>query len=253
MAKRFTDSGKWKRPWFRGLGIHAKVLWQYMCDECDHAGIFIADFDLISFQVGFRVDESKLMSWLGTKLVQVDRDKYFIPSFFDFQYADAKDGFKAKQSAIKILKSYGLVDESDLIIDLTNRYLSVQGQSPDCPSISISKIKIKGNTGSAEGEIETLYQGYPRKQGKSDGIKRLLADLGAGAQAADMVRARDNYIAHLKRDNVEAKYIQHFSTWANKWRDWLDPSHGTSENFAKNGSGFDWEKYEREKANQGAS
>jgi hypothetical protein len=252
MAKRFTDTGKWKRPWFQGLSRDAKLLWIFLCDDCDHVGIWIADFELMSLRLGMRVDEARLKELVGDKLVKIDADKYFIPSFFTFQYGEAKDGFKAKQSAIKTLRFWNLVDESDSLKDFTNSYLSVQVLSMDCPSISISKIKIISNSGSAEGEVEALYRGYPRKQGKSDGFKRLVADLNAGALATDMVKARDNYIAYLKRDNVEAKYIQLFSTWANKWRDWLDPSHGTSENYAKNNSGYDWEKYEREKTEQGA-
>lgn len=155
MAKRFTDTNKWKRPWFRDLGLHAKIVWQYICDDCDHAGIWIADYNLISFQVGFKVDEEKITAWLGDKLVRLEKDKLFIPSFFEFQYKDAKPGFKAKQSAIKELSNYGLIDvNTDSLIDLTNSYLSVARLSKDSHSIGIGKINIigKGNTGGVGGK-----------------------------------------------------------------------------------------------------
>lgn len=233
MAKRFTDTGKWKRPWFRALSAQAKVLWQYMVDECDHAGIWIADFGLATFQVGFKVDESVLAELLGDKLVKLGDDRYFIPSFFEFQYADAKDSFKAKQSALKELRSWNLLDDSDSLIDLSNSYLSVTGLSLDCPIKSKSKIKGKSkiNTGSAEGaepatdaDREAVYAEYPQKVGKSAGLAKLKKLCPTRDELAEFKTAMLNYVADCKKTN---RYFKQFDTFVNStWRDWLDPSHG---------------------------
>jgi hypothetical protein len=232
MAKRFTDTTKWKRPWFRALSPHAKVLWQYLCDECDHAGIFLADFELTTFQVGFKVDEEKLRSLLGDKIVKIDKDRYFIPSFFEFQYGDAKDGFKAKQSAIKSLKAWNLLDESDSLIDLTNSYLSVTELSPDCHIIG--KIKIKGNTGDARGEdpapsdddYEDVYQAYPKKVGKSDGLAKLKKLCPTFESLNRFQLAMHAYVADCKANDV---FLKQFDTLVNsKWQDWLDPDAGSA-------------------------
>jgi len=234
MAKRFTDTTKWKRPWFRALSPHAKVLWQYLCDECDHAGIFLADFELTTFQVGFKVDEEKLRDLLGDKIVKIDRDKYFIPSFFEFQYGDAKDGFKAKQSAIKTLKAWNLLDESDSLKDLSNSYLSVTEQSPDCHIIGKSKSKI--NTGECEGgspatetlvtpaDLEAVYKQYPNKRGKSEGLTKLKKQCPSKDALKKFESAMLAYVADCQRNNI---FLKQFDTFVNsKWEDWLDPETG---------------------------
>lgn len=248
MAKRFTDTTKWKRPWFRSLGLHGKVLWQYLIDDCDHAGLWIADFDLVSFQVGFKVDEPRLAELLGDKIVKIADDKYFIPSFFEFQYADCKDGFKAKQSALKLLRAWNLLDESDSLKDLTDSYLTVPIQSVDCHIKIKSKIKIKSNTGSAEGgytpEFEALWKTYPRKTDKVSAFKAFTANVPP-EDIPLVPRAIENYRAELKRDHTEAKYIKHGATFFNagRWRGWLDPSHG-SEDFSEGSGQIDWTKFE---------
>lgn len=247
MAKRFTDTEKWKRPWYRSLPLQAKVVWQYLCDECDHAGIWIADFDLLTFQVGFKVDEEKLKEWLGTKLVRLDRDKYFIPSFFEFQYGTADKMFKAKVSALNRLAEFGIVDESGTFKDLTNSYLSLTEVSKD--TYGIGKGKSKSIRGSAEGEtsdaLAALYRDYPRKEGKSGGMKRLARDLKAGATLDELNRALQRFVEHHRKKGTEKNYLPHFSTWTSEWRDWLEDDHGHSEDFAaEQGGSVDWTRFE---------
>ena len=40
MAKRFTDCEKWRDPWFMDLSLAGKVLFMYLCDNCDMAGFY---------------------------------------------------------------------------------------------------------------------------------------------------------------------------------------------------------------------
>ena len=40
MAKRFTDTMKWNEDWYLDLALVDKLFWIYICDNCDHAGIF---------------------------------------------------------------------------------------------------------------------------------------------------------------------------------------------------------------------
>jgi hypothetical protein len=241
MAKRFTDTTKWKRPWFRTLGIHAKVLWQYMCDECDHAGIFIADFELVSFQVGFKVDEEKLTAWLGDKLVRVDRDKYFIPSFFEFQYGGSDAMFRAKQGALKVLADHALIDPATgQIKDLTNSCLRP-------PKGSLTLIELQG-IGTITGkelipdfsakqrvtqvELEEAYKEYPRKEGKSEGMRLARAEIKTKSDLANFRKAIGHYRDKCKSAGKAPEFIKYFSSFMAEWTDWLDPSHGTGEDFS---------------------
>ena len=58
MAKRYTESNKWKNSWFRKLHPKYKLFWVYMLDQCDHAGLWEVDVELAAFQMGVKLNES---------------------------------------------------------------------------------------------------------------------------------------------------------------------------------------------------
>lgn len=242
MAKRFTDTTKWKRPWFRQLNTQAKLMWTYLLDECDHAGIFIADFDLITFQLGFKVDETKLREWVGDKLVKVSDDKYFIPSFFDFQYGNSDSGFRAKQGALKLLAKYGLLEDSgNSLKDLTKSYLSLI----ETQGTGISTSTSKGKEGCGEipielrptaADYEDVYQQYPHKVGKSGGITKLKKLCPTFQTLNEFQIAMLAYVADCK---AQDRFLKQFDTFVNSpFRDWLDPTAGGTN--AAGASGYDW-------------
>ena len=52
MAKRFM-SNCFEKKWFRELPIRLKIVWFYLLNKCNHAGILDdLDLDLLSFQIG---------------------------------------------------------------------------------------------------------------------------------------------------------------------------------------------------------
>lgn len=235
MAKRFTDTNKWRNEWFKGLSPHAKLIWVYLCDDCDHAGIWMSDFEVMSIRTGIKIDEAKFKEWLGQKVIKVDPSRYFVPSFFDFQYGASKEGFRAKQSALASLQKYGLVDTQGTLIEhLVDTPPTLSEQSMDCHSISISKSKSgsKSNTGSAEGaatsaEYEAVYQQYPKKVGKSDGLEKLKKSCPLKSQLDEFEKAMVAYVAKCK---VNETFFKQFDTFVNsRWKDCLDPAYGDTE------------------------
>ena len=46
MAKRFTDTDKWKKGFIRNLPAKYKLLWLYILDDCNHAGVWETDFEV---------------------------------------------------------------------------------------------------------------------------------------------------------------------------------------------------------------
>ena len=109
MAKRFTDTEKWKKKFLRGLDGAYKLLWFFILDDCDHAGIWHVNFDIASVYIGEDIDESRAIEIFKDKVVVFDKgEKWFIPSFIDFQYIKLTENNRAHNSVIIKLKKYNL-------------------------------------------------------------------------------------------------------------------------------------------------
>ena len=70
-----------------------------------------------------------------------------------------------------------------------------------------------------EFDFDALYLKFPRKIGKKSGIERLRKTINTIEKYNLLNQALDNYISMC--DGKEEKYILHFSTFANKWADYL--------------------------------
>ena len=80
--------------------------------------------------------------------------------------------------------------------------------------------------------IEAAYQSYPRKLGKSPGMKIARAKIRSLEGAEALKQAIYNYRQHLKREKTESQYVLYFSTFMRQWTDWLDENHGAADSFS---------------------
>lgn len=109
MAKRFTDSTKWSKPFIRSMKAPYKLLWLYILDECDHAGIWQVDFDVAQVKIGERLNLETALEQLKGKIYPfADGEKWFIPDFIDFQYGVLNPENRAHNSVIQLLNKYNL-------------------------------------------------------------------------------------------------------------------------------------------------
>lgn len=92
--KRFTETQKWEDPWFRKLKPEMKLLWQWILDRCDNAGVIDPDMELASFQIGYGYPMDTLLEF-GDRVVKLPGGKWFIPKFIDFQYGKLSADCKA--------------------------------------------------------------------------------------------------------------------------------------------------------------
>ena len=108
MSKRFTCTNKWQKKWFRGLSPLQKCFWLYLCDTCNHAGIWEVDFELASFFLGQRITLKDVEETFKKQYVETeDSKKWFIKDFVDFQYGELNPENRAHLSVINILKKEG--------------------------------------------------------------------------------------------------------------------------------------------------
>lgn len=114
MAKRFTDTNKYKKPFIRGLQGAYKIFWDYLYHECDHAGIWIVDFEVAQLYVGKdmpinKIDALKYFNEGEKRIIEIDNGlRWFLPSFVEFQYGELNEQNRAHNSVISILNKYGL-------------------------------------------------------------------------------------------------------------------------------------------------
>lgn len=111
MAKRFTDTDKWKKAWFRKLGSQGRDLWSYLHDNCDFAGFFEIDCGRISFELGFEVTLNLIGEVLNGRWEIITPDSIFLPAFIDFQYGVLNESVKPHQSVIRKMKSKGVWEQ----------------------------------------------------------------------------------------------------------------------------------------------
>lgn len=108
MAKRMTDTDKWKKRFIRELKPKHKLLWLYILDDCNHAGIWEIDLDVASIRVGEAVGYKDL-DVFGNKIIMFDNDeKCFIPDFIEFQYGELNPNSNVHKSVISLLSRYNL-------------------------------------------------------------------------------------------------------------------------------------------------
>ena len=108
MAKRMTDTDKWKKRFIRELKPKHKLLWLYILDDCNHAGIWEIDLDVASIRVGEAVGYKDL-DVFGNKIIMFDNnEKCFIPDFIDFQYGELNPNSNVHKSVILLLQKYNL-------------------------------------------------------------------------------------------------------------------------------------------------
>ncbi len=109
MAKRFTDTEKWNGNWFCSLDPKEKLIWIYICDRCDHAGIFEINEKLMSFHLGFKVDSKAINTLLKGKAYPISETKLFLPAFVQFQYGELTENCKPHRPTINILSALNLL------------------------------------------------------------------------------------------------------------------------------------------------
>lgn len=108
--KRFTETAKWVDPWFRKLPPKGKLIWLWLCDNCDPCGVIDFDHELASFHIGLEVKESDILSFSG-RVERMDNGKFLIVKFALFQYGKLSRDCKAHIPIFKALEKNGLTEE----------------------------------------------------------------------------------------------------------------------------------------------
>jgi hypothetical protein len=126
VAKRFTDTNKYKKPFIRSLQGAYKLLWDFLYHDCDHAGIWIVDFEIAQTYVGNdmpvnKAEALRLFNSDEIRIIEIDGGKkWFVPSFIEFQYGVLSEKNRAHINVISVLRKHFLL----------NKDLSIKKEKP---------------------------------------------------------------------------------------------------------------------------
>lgn len=112
MAKRFTDTNKFRSPFYRSLPAPYKLLWDLINHDCDHAGLWMVDFEVAQIYIGkdAKIDQAKALSFFNsdeTRIIQLNDGRVWliIPFIFE-QYGSLNPSNRVHQSVISTLEKY---------------------------------------------------------------------------------------------------------------------------------------------------
>ncbi len=105
MAKRLTDTKKWNDDWYISLSNDYRIVWQWLLDNCSHAGLCKRSIGLLNLMCRTTLSEDELILIMNGRII-IHNDYWFIPNFIKFQYLSLHVGKPAVLSAVRELFNY---------------------------------------------------------------------------------------------------------------------------------------------------
>jgi len=157
--------------WFIALEPRLKCLWDYLCDNCDHAGFWDECYELASGRIGAHVTSEDL-GVFGKRVVRVSDEKIWVRRFVEFQYSVGTGAREEKlnpknnshKGVIRLLEANG-IDSTPWIefvhpqLEVIHKRRSHLGAAVPLPSpteeeedININVKKEEGGSGGETGK-----------------------------------------------------------------------------------------------------
>jgi len=128
MAKRLTDTEKWNDDWYISLSNDYRIIWQWLLDNCNHAGICKRSIRLLNLMCNTKVSEEELIKTMEDRVLIKDNN-WFIPKFLKFQYTSLHSNRPVIISVLKELEKNELL--SMIPQSFGNDYLIIKDKDKD--------------------------------------------------------------------------------------------------------------------------
>lgn len=165
MPKRFTDTEKWKDDWYLSLNNDYRIIWQWLLDNCNHAGICKPSINLLNMMCNTSVSEEELIEVMNERVMKIN-NFWFIPKFIKFQYGNLNSKKPAVVSVLNELKKNNLIQFIDELLyndcetiseSLHNDYGTIKDKSMDKDK-DINVLNIKNSNLFRQPQIPTLEE-----------------------------------------------------------------------------------------------
>lgn len=148
MTIRFTLAEKWQDKWFRQLSAAEKLLFLYICDNCNLAGIWEIDIEQAAFSIGFDLGAMQgAFKGLARGYEQLNETHIWVKNFLKHQRnLPLNPNNAAHASIINLLLPYKSLSENILQLLSTEQIKGLTRGLQSPLSISISKGISKSNS-----------------------------------------------------------------------------------------------------------
>lgn len=197
MAKRFTDTMKWNEDWYLDLSLTDKLFWIYICDNCDHAGIFKPNKRMFELLIGGEIDVQKFLNTVNQdkpRICVLGNGRWFLAGFIEFQYGNKLNpNNRVHKSILNIL------NDNDLNLEVFDTKVRLDAPTKETRNIpeSIQEVitYFKGK-GSNKREAERFYF-YYESQGWRVGKNPM----------KDWRMAASGWISRNKKNEPDSDYL----------------------------------------------
>jgi len=221
MAKRFTDTEKWKDDWYLSIDNDTRIIYQWLLDNCNHSGMIKKEFAMLNYCCRTDMNEERLLEMFKDRVVDCG-SFFFLPKFIGQQYPKGlnsdKPAVKSARSSLEKFSRIRIIRES-----LDNHYTMIKDKDKD---------KDKDKKGSKQQKcqktvfgFDAFWETYPKKVNKAkaekdwEKIKPNEILLEAILKAVSKSKESDAWI----KDG--GQFIPHPSSWLNgrRWEDDITP------------------------------
>lgn len=114
--KRFRDTKISREAWYRKLKPVFKCTWDFLCDECDEAGMWSIDLDALFFFLGEEINFNEFLlavnadKYDNPRVELYGKDKVWITGFVEFQCGELSEKCIPHKKIITLLIKYELID-----------------------------------------------------------------------------------------------------------------------------------------------
>ncbi len=147
---------------------------------------------------------------------EITTSKEHIEGVGRFKFKNFEDSLKKLIDLNMIAVSERPCTDSERVCTDSARYETRRDETNNKTRLSARRISVE--------KAEQIYQTYPKKKGKGEGIKKLR--LLTEDRLPDLRQAMSRFLQNVKKEKPEDKHIPYFSTWMSSWTDWLDADAG---------------------------
>lgn len=138
MARRYTDTEKWKDDWYLCLSNDWRIVWQYIIDNCTIAGVWKKAFRSLNYFCNTNITEEEFIKVFAPRVIDCG-SFFFIPKFLKFQYPLGLTS--DKPLIVSVMKEVSFLNLSVMIVEsLGNDYpiIKVTGKG------NVKRKKVNG-------------------------------------------------------------------------------------------------------------